>query len=512
MPDYSASNKKLAKNTAFLYFRMLLLTLISLYTVRITFEALGEVDYGIYNVVASVVASLSFLSATLTSATQRFLSFHLGKNDYVAYSNTFSLLLIGYLVISVVIIIIGEITAPLFVEKWLNIPPDRFYAAKWVFQTAIFTFVFHILTVPYSSSIVANEKMDAFAYISIADGILKLLLVFLLLRSPIDRLIYYGILTCLLSAIILFLHIAYCRHAFPYCKFRWIWDKSLFKELTSYTGFNLFGSVSGMLVTSGQNVLLNIFFGPVVNAAKAIADRISSIVNQFSANFYMAVSPQIVKSYAAGDTVRMINLALKSTRLSFFLLLIVSVPLIVAMKNILSLWLTSEMVTDDMIGFSQLTLIFCMVMALEQPVTQMIRATGNIKRYQLSVGLCTLMYIPIAWLVLKLGASAVSTMQILILLYCLVQVVRIMAAHRQVGLDIHRYFREVVVPIALVSGLCVIEYLAFSPLTVGNNLVDALVKGGMTFLVSLALIWWLGLTKDDRIFVMNLLRRKKHIE
>lgn len=204
----------------------------------------------------------------------------------------------------------------------------------------------------------------------------------------------------------------------------------------------------------------------------------------------------------------MINLALKSTRLSFFLLLIVSVPLIVAMKDILSLWLKSQMVTDDMIGFSQLTLIFCMVMALEQPVTQMIRATGNIKRYQLSVGLCTLMYIPIAWLGLKLGASAVSTMQILILLYCLVQVVRIMAAHRQVGLDIHKYFREVVVPIALVSGLCVIEYLAFSPLTVGNNLVDALVKGGITFLISLALIWWLGLTKDDRIFVMNLLRRK----
>lgn len=504
------NNKRIAKNTAFLYFRMLFLTVISLYTVKITLEALGVVDYGIYNVVASVVAFLSFLNGTLTSATQRFLSFHLGKSDYKAYSRTFSLLLIGFIVISIIIFIIAEIIGIFFIDDWLVIPKDRILAAKWVYQTAIFTFIFHLLMVPYSSSIVANEKMNAFAYISIVDGVLKLFMVFLLLRAPFDRLIYYGILTLALAVIIFLLYVVYCKIAFPYCKFRLIWDRALFKELTAYTGWNLFGSVSGVLITQGQNILLNIFFGPVINTAKGIADKISSVVNSFSSNFYMAVSPQIVKSYATGDIQRMLNLGIKSSRLSFFLILVLSFPLIVCMRGILYIWLGENNVSYDMITFSILALLFCLVQSLEQPITQMIRATGNIKNYQFKVGICTLCYIPIAFVALYLGANALSTMITLILLYLFVQIIRVSIAVRQVDLNLQEYIIEVVKPITIVCFFGMGLYYPLNAVNMGSISVDILVKLPVSVLLMTVVIWYVGLTKQDKQLVKSLIAKLRH--
>lgn len=508
MADYSESNKRVAKNTAFLYFRMLFLTVISLYTVKITLNALGVVDYGIYNVVASVVASLSFLNGTLTSATQRFLSFHLGKNDYKAYSKTFSLLLIGFIVISIAILIIGEIIGIFFIDDWLSIPPDRIYAAKWVYQSAIFTFIFHLLIVPYSSSIVANEKMSAFAYISIIDGVLKLLLVYLLVVSPFDRLIYYGVLTLIEAAIVFLLYVIYCHRAFPYCRFEFLWDKSLFKELTAYTGWNLFGSVSGVLITQGQNILLNIFFGPVINTAKAIADKVNAVVSSFSTNFYMAITPQIIKSYAAGDNERMMNLAMKSSRLSFFLLLLISFPLIVCMESILDLWLGDDSVSESMIGFSKLALVYCLVASLEQPITQMIRATGHIRNYQLKVGVWTLCYIPVAAIVLYLGASAISTMIVLIILYAFVQAIRVSIAHKEVGLNFKEYNKGVTIPILTVSIISVILYFGIGHINLSNMLVNLITRGFISLSTCILIIWFAGMTTSDKNYIKNIINKK----
>lgn len=509
MADYSASNKRVAKNTAFLYFRMLFLTLISLYTVRVTLEALGVVDYGIYAVIGSVVASLGFLTGTLTSATQRFLSFHLGKNDYEAYSRTFSLLLIGFLFISAIIVILGEVAGIFIVDDWLNIPPDRKYAANWVYQATIFTFIFHLLTVPYSSSIVANEKMNAFAYISIADGLMKLGIVYLLLLSQSDRLILYGFLALAQSVVSFALYVIYCHRTFRYCRFRWLWDKALFKELTSYTGWNLFGSVSWMLMTQGQNILLNIFFGPVVNTAKGISDRINSVVTQFSSNFYMAVNPQIVKSYAAGDIAHMFSLALKSSRFSYFLMLVIALPLCVCMKPLLDLWLGAGYVSVDMIAFCQLTIIFCLVASLEMPISQMIRATGSIGNYQLKVGILTLLYLPLAWVIFKLGASAVFSMVVMIVVYAVVQFVRVWIAHNQIGLSIGAYVREVVLPICIVSVIGVAGYFIFSLFSLSNVWIDILVKGFASLAFQIIVVVALGMSKSDRKFALGLIRRRK---
>lgn len=504
MENYSASNKRIAKNTAFLYFRMLFITAISLYTVKITLDTLGEIDYGIYNVVASVVASLSFLTGTLTSATQRFLSFHLGKNDYDTYSKVFSILLICFIAISIILIIICEIIGIFFINNFLNIPPERIEAAKWVYQSAIFTFVFHLLFVPYTSSIIANERMSAFAYISIIDGILKLLLVFLLIHSPFDKLIYYGVLTLFEAVIILALYIIYCNRTFTYCHVRPIWDKQMFKELTSYTGWNLFGSVSGMLITQGQNILLNIFFGPIINTAKAISDKISSVANSFATNFYMAISPQIIKSYASGNNQHMLNLAMKSSRYSFYLVLLISFPLIICMKPILGLWLGENSVSEPMVDFSKLTLIFCLVLSLEQPITQMIRATGNIRNYQIRVGVWTLMYIPIASIILFLGATPVSTMITLIFLYAFVQCIRVRVAHQEVYLDILSYCKNVVIPITYVSIISAILYVLLNHLSFSHlAIINILSKAFIGLILTILNIWIVGLSEKDRNYIKN---------
>lgn len=509
MGNNSADNKRIARNTAMLYVRMLLLTLVNLYTVRVTLDLLGVVDYGIYNVVASVVASLGFLTGTLTSATQRYLSYHLGRGDYEAYSHTFSLLLMGFIVISAAIIAIGEAVGIFFVDDWLTIPPDRLRAAQWVFQTAVFTFVFNLMAVPYTSSLVANERMDAFAYISIADGAMKLLLVFMLMRSPMDRLIYYGVLTMIESAIVFLLYFIYCRRAFRFCRFKAVWDKALFRELTAYTGWSLFGSVSGILVNQGQSILLNIFFGPIVNTVKAIADKIYNVIISFSTNFFMAVAPQIVKAYAADEKARMLRLVTTSSKLSFMLLLVLSFPIITGMRPVLVIWLGAENVDPLMISFSQLSLIYCLVVSLEQPITQAIRATGDVKPYQLRTGIFTLMYIPMAWIVLKLGGSALTTMVVLIGLYVFVQWIRVVIAHGQVGLQYGTYMREVVVPVASVSAISVGLYFLFAMIPADGSIWKAILTMAAAAVAETAVIWTAGLAVQDRAMVKAFIARKR---
>lgn len=504
----SSANKRVAKNTAILYVRMLFLTAISLYTVRITLKALGVVDYGIYNVLASVVGALSILTGALTSATQRFLAFHLGRNDYKAYSKTFSLLLIGFAIISVILIIIGEILGIFFVNDWLTIPPDRLYAAKWVYQTSIFTFIMGLLVIPFSSSIIANEKMNAFAYISILDGVLRLIVVYLLMLSPVDRLIYYGILTLVCSVIILLAYVVYCHRAFPHCRFSFVWDKALFKELTSYTGWNMFGSLSGILATQGQNVMLNIFFGPVVNTAKAIADKISHTIQSFSTNFYMAVSPQIIKSYASGDTDRMFNLANKSSRISFFLVLVISFPLMTCIESILNLWLGSASVSTIMIRFSNLIFIYCLVGTLEQPLTQMIRATGKIRNYQIKVGMLTLSYIPVASLVLYLGCSAEFSLIVLIVINALTLGVRLKISRSQLNFNVPDYLRRVILPILTVSALAVVLYLSISRINLSGSITTMIIRLLLGFVSISVVIWFVGLDKSDREYVLGMIKRK----
>lgn len=487
---------------------MLLLTLISLYTVRITLQALGVEDYGIYNVIGSVVGSLSILTGAMASASQRFLSFHLGKKDHQAYSRTFTMLLLGFIILALALYIVGQVLGFFFLDGWLNIPADRMYAAKWVYQTSLLAFCCTLITVPYSSSIIANEKMGAFALFSIVEGVVRLGIVFLLMIYGGDRLILYGILTFGASVVVLLMNITYCHSKIKFCRYIWKWDKQLFKELTTYTGWNLFGSTSAILMTQGQSILLNIFFGPVVNAAKAIADKIYHVVLSFSTNLYMAISPQIIKSYAANDLQRTQNLVLKSSRITFMLLFVISFPLICEMQGILQIWLGDDAKTPYMSTFSQLMLIYCMVNSLEQPITRFIQATGVINKYQICVGSLTLAYLPICLGILYLGVTPITTVIVMIVVMAFAQGIRIVIAHNQVRLDYRLYVIEVVLPIFRISICAVILYLVLTKLYVPSHLFEVIMKFIADLLAGMIAVWLIGMKKVDREFVLRNIKKR----
>lgn len=503
-----SNNARIAKNTGLLYFRMIFITLINLYAVRVTLDALGDVDYGIYNVVASVVASLSLLTGAMTSASQRFLAYHLGKNDYRSYSRTFTLLIFSFLAISLVLLLVGEGLSYFFIERWLHIPEDRITAAYWVYQTSLVAFFFSFVTIPYTSSIVANERMDAFAAFSVVEGVMKLGIALWLAAYGGDRLILYGILTASISIAVFLMSMQYCHVKFKYCRYILKWEKSIFMQLTGYMGWNLFGSISAILSNQGQAVLLNIYFGPVVNTAKAIADRIQHLVQGFSINLYMAVSPQIIKSYASEDFPRAHNLVLKTSKLAFMLIYVMSFPLICAMESVLRIWLGAEGVTTAMIEFSQLILIYCMVITLEQPITRIIQATGDIKRYQISVGVLTLMYIPVAAAVLALGGSPVMTLVVQIAIITAAQIVRVMVAHRQVSLSYHQYLSIVVIPIIRVTLVSIPAYIACDMLSMKWTLPALLLKLGASAIAGLTIVAILGLTSEERRMIWSIFKKR----
>lgn len=506
-----AANSRLVKNTGLLYFRLIFLTAINLYAVRITLDALGKIDYGVYSVVGSVVLSMSILTGALTSASQRFLSYHLGKEDYETYSHTFSLLLLTFILLAAILIVVGEVLGYFFIYHWLVIPAERLHAAYWVYQTVLATFAISLITIPYTSSIVANERMDAFALFSVIEGVCKLGIAFILMNYAGDRLILYGILTSIISLVILLMSERYSHYKIRYCRYIWKWDGGIFRELSRYTRWNLFGTLSGMLDNQGQNIMLNIYFGPVINTAKAIADRIQNVINGFSNNLYMAVSPQIIKSYAAEDYQRALYLVMKTSKMAFLLLFVMSFPLICNMDGILTVWLGPDAKTPDMTAFSQLILVYSMVISLEPPISRIIQATGDIKRYQLTVGAVTLAYIPIAAAAFALGGSAVLSIVILIAVMIIAQFVRVYVARRQVNINVGKYCREVLVPILKVSITGVALYMmAPMVLSSAEGFPVILLQTTIAAICGLFTAGILGLDREDRHFIMSLLREKLH--
>lgn len=502
------ANHRLLKNTGLLYFRLIFLTFINLYAVRVTLEALGAIDYGIFNVLVSLVASLTILSGAMSSASQRFLSFHLGKEDYHKYSHTFTLLLIIFAIIAAILFVIGEVVGYFFVEDWMNMPPDRTKAAYWVFQTSLIAFGVGLLTIPYTASIIANERMDAFAIFSIVEGVMKLVIAFMLLEFGGDRLILYGVMTALTNIVVLLMSMYYCHSKFKYCKYVWKWDKKIFSELSKYTGWNLLGSISGTLASQGQNVLLNLYFNPVINAAKAIADRIQNVINGFSINLYTAASPQIIKSYASEDYNRALSLVLKTSKMSFLLIFVIAFPIICNMQGLLVIWLGSNAYTPDMSAFSKLILLYCMILAIEPPISRIIQATGKIRNYQIAVGVITLSYIPIAAIVLSLGGSATMTVKVLIAIMSIAQVVRVRVAHRQVKLDYSAYLKSVVLPIFKVGIVAIPVYALFLN---GENYYDfwrTLANTIVAGVFGLFIASILGLDKNDRAMIIEIVKNR----
>ena len=339
MTNTSVNNRRIAKNTLLLYFRMLLTMIVSLYTSRVVLNTLGIEDYGIYNVVGGVVAMFSVISGSLSAAITRFITFELGVGNKESLNKVFSSSVTIQIGLALIIVILAEVVGVWFLNVKMNIPDERMVAANWVFQFSLLTFAISLISVPYNACIIAHEKMSAFAYISIFEAAGKLGVAFLIAVSPIDRLIFYAILICCIAIIIRLVYGIYCKRNFEECSYHFIYDGYLLKRMFGFAGWNFLGAASWVLSNHGGNIVINLFCGPAVNAARGIATRVTSAVQGFSQNFMTALNPQITKSYASGDWQYMMTLIYQGARLSFYMLLLISLPVLLNTHYLLEIWL-----------------------------------------------------------------------------------------------------------------------------------------------------------------------------
>ena len=503
MTDTSANNKRIAKNTLLLYIRMLFLMAVSLYTSRVVLQALGVEDFGIYNVVGGIVAMFGFLNAAMASSTQRYLTFALGRGDADCLRKVFNTSIIIHALISLLVVLLAETVGLWFFYQKMVIPPDRLDAAMWVYQFSVLSSVVMIMSVPYNSAIIAHERMSAFAYISILEVLLKLLIVFLLRVVSFDRLAFYALLIFMVQLGIRFIYSLYCSRHFEETKFCWTWDRPLFREMLSFAGWNLCGNCAAVSFTQGLNLLLNMFFGPVVNAARGIAVQVQATVQQFSSNFQTAVNPQITKSYAVQDYDYMHSLIFRSSKFTFFLLLLLSLPVMLETDLLLKVWL--ETVPDYTVVFLRLMLCITIVDGVAGPLMVSAAATGRVRLYQGVVGGVLLCILPMSYLVLKLGGNPASVFLVHLGICLLAFIVRLFIIRPMIRLSLRDYSSQVVVPCLLVAAISVLFPFLLRCLLNEGIVRFILIIISCVICVSFT-AYRMGLSKSERRFVLDRLQ------
>ncbi|RXF69363.1 lipopolysaccharide biosynthesis protein [Arcticibacter tournemirensis] len=492
----SNSSSRIAKNTMMLYFRMMFQLVVALYTSKVILKALGQTDYGIYDVVGGVIIIVSFLNNAMALSSQRFITFYLGKKDIVLSSKVFSTALMVQIVVASFIVIIGETVGLWFFYNYMKIPDDRLFQASIVFHVSLLSSAISIIGIPYYATIIAHEKISFFSVISIVETSLKLIIALILPLFVTDRLVLYAVLMLTIVVIVRIIYSKYCTIYFKEVKFRFIRDKALFKEMMNFAGWSLAGNMSFVAYTQGTNILLNIFFGPVVNAARGIAFQVQGAISSFITNFQIAINPQIVKSYASRDYKGMHSLIFVSAKLSFLLMLLISLPVIVEMPFILSLWLGK---------YPQYSVIFCRLLlcsglmtSLSNPLQIGINATGKIKKYNVLIGALYLSIIPISYVGLKLGFDAfvVFVVQLLILAISVFMLIRLCA--EGFDLSIRKFILEVLARIVLVSILALLLPCALK-FYMDEGWFRLVLIAVSSILYTIILIWYVGLTNEEKV-------------
>jgi O-antigen/teichoic acid export membrane protein len=478
--------------------------IVSLFTVRVVLKTLGVEDYGIYSVVAGVVEMFSFLSITMASASQRFFAYELGKNNILQLKRTFSITFLIYTIIALIILILSETVGLWFLNNKMIIPTDRINAANFIYQISILSFLITIMNIPYEAIIIARENMRFFAYISVLEVILKLAGVYILVLFSLDKLKLYSFLILVTTCIVTFCYRKLCRRNYEETFFHFYWNKDLFKTLISYSAWSLFGAITSVVNNQGINILLNVFFGPAVNAARAIGYRVSSTISSFSTNFYTAINPQIIKSYASEDKGYMKVLINKSSKFSFFLLLLIALPILVELENILKLWLNETNVY--IVTFSRLAIIFALVNSLENPLTQAVRATGNIRKYQITVGFFTLLTFPISYLLLIFRFPPESTIYTLITIYIIALFIRLNVLHKLINFSTKIYWKEVLFKILIV---CIFSTILPFILKnkIGEGVLQFFIVETFSFVWILTVIYILGLSKEEKLAIASFTKK-----
>lgn len=492
------NSKRIAKNTFYLYIRMLLLMFINLYTSRVILNALGIEDYGIYNVVAGVVTMFTMVSGSLSTAISRFLTYSLGKGEQSKLSVIFSTSVNIQLGMAFIIVLLAETIGLWFLNEEMVIPEERMTAANWVYQISVVTFVFNLLSVPFNAAIIAHEKMSAFAYIGLFEGIGRLLVAFLIGISVFDKLVFFATMMSLLGLIIIIIYAWYCKKHFNEAVYRFVLDTTLLKEMSGFAGWNFLGSSAMILREHGGNLVINLFCGPAVNAARAIATKVNATVQAFINNFMMALNPQITKSYASGDYDYMFKLMLWGAKLSFFLMLLLSMPIMLNIDYILKLWLV--VVPDHSGTFVVLILILAMSDILSGPLITAILATGKVRNYQIAVGTLQLMNIPVSYLFLSFGYAPEMVLVVAIVISNIAFFVRLFMLNKIIHLHVGEFIYKVYFNVVFVTFVAVVIPLLISS-WLSQGLLRLILLSLLSVLCTLVTCYFVGLSRHERTLV-----------
>lgn len=491
----------MAKNAALLYFRMLLTMVVGLYTSRVVLQALGVEDFGIYNVVAGFVSLFGFLHGAMSSATQRFLSYEMGKKKDRNIRNIFSMSLNIHIIIALIVLLFGEIIGLWFISNHLNLPPERINAAKWVFHISLVSLMITIISVPYNALIIAHENMAIYAKVSILDVVFKLAIVFILTYMAFDKLKLYATLSLIVSFVVFIIYKVYCSLHYKESKFNFYWDKQLFKTLVSYTGWSLWGNIANVLSNQGVNILLNIFFGPVVNAARGVAMQASGALNKFVQNIQVAINPQIVKSYAADNIKYMHQLVNYGAKYNFFILIILSAPVLENTYKVLSIWLADVPPNADV--FLKLIIINIIIDSVSAPLITSAQATGKIKFYQIVVGGILLLNVPLSYFILQLGFDSHTVFYVGILVSVTALAARLLMLKTLIQLSVVQFATQVIL-----RGMVIVTF-AYILSSVAKHLISShnfWLESIVVTLSTLISICVFGFDNKEKKFIFNKLK------
>lgn len=506
--EAKCNNKQIAKNTLFLYFRTLVIMLVSLYTSRVILNALGVEDYGIYNVVGGVVAMFTVISGALSNAISRFITFELGKGKSYKLSVVFSTSVNIQFVISLIVILIGEIVGLWFLNYKMNVPLERLTAANWVLHCSLLTFCINLISVPYNACIIAHEKMDIFAYVSIFEAILKLLICYLIIITPWDKLVFYAILHVVVAILIRLTYSLYCRKHFEESRYHFIFDKQTMKEMTGFAGWSFFTNSAYVFNTQGVNLLINIFFGVAVNAARGIATQVEAAVMQLVNSFTTALNPQITKNYAVGKNNEMISLVCRGAKFSYYLLFIFSLPVIMETESLLTIWL--KVVPPHAVNFVRLAIVAALINIIGKTGYTACMATGNIRRYVLWVTTIGVLAFPLTWIAFVMGAPSEATYVVFIVVYSVVEAVRLWIMRGLLNFPVGKFFKEVIIRILVVTIFSVIIPVVFVQ-CVKESILRTLCSVAICLVCSMISIVIFGLTADERKQILIIARNKLHV-
>ena len=496
--ETTSSKRRLVQNTAVLYLRTLITLVISLFTSRVILQNLGVEDYGIYTVVGGFVSMFAIISSTLTGTTQRYLTYEIGKKEKSDPQRVFGISMNIHILLSVVIVLLLETIGLWFLNNKLNINPERLTAANWVYQFSIISFVVNIISTPYNAVIIAHEKMKAFAYISLFEVVLKLIIVYMLVITPWDRLCVYAFLLLLVSLLIRAIYGVYCGRHFSESKYKYYKGKELYKEMFTFASMNFIGASADILCNQGVDVILNLFAGVTANAARGIANSVQGAVSKFVSDFTTAIKPQIMKEYAAGNISTSLDLCYMGSRFSFFLMLFFGLPISINAPYILNLWLGME--PEYTADFLKLTLLMASIMVLSYNVTTIILANGNLKTFTFWIGLVRIAMLPVIYVTLKLGAAPQIAYLVIAMFELFALIVRLLVTQRLLSRNIIvEYAKYVLAPLFFVTVISVPSSFYISSIF-DNTLRGFLIETLICLFITSISIFFIGLKKEERLF------------